>query len=679
MKSSIYPSLFLLSLFISISENAFTQGWLWAKSMGGMEIEYCYGLAVDQSNGSVYTTGSFYGLADFDPGPAEYNVYAPGVEGVFISKLDASGNFVWAKAIGGTNWMTGYAIAVTTGSGDVYATGYFYGTADFDPGPGTFNLTSSFYSMFILKLDASGNFVWAKAVDGSIGHSIAVDGAGSGGVYTTGGFSGTTDFDPGAGVFNLTSAGSGEIFISKLDGAGNFVWAKSMGGTGDEAAYSITLDPTGSGYVYTTGVFNGIADFNPSAGTFNLTSSGVNDIFISKLDGAGNFVWAKSMGGPGEDSGASIILDQPGGYVYTTGSFTGTADFNPGAGTLNLTSSGGKDIFISKLDNSGNHIWAEAMGGPDNDFGSDISVDPTGIGGVYTVGSFRGIADFNPGVGTFNLTSVGEFNHDIFISKVDGSGNFEWAYGAGGEAWDWGNEIALNSSGSVHVAGDFWSPSITFGATTLNNHLFPPQCEECGEGYNSDFFVVKLNGEINLPVDLISFKASHDKKRNGVNLEWLTANEINNDHFTIERSSDLLTFKPILEVKGAGNSASILRYSSFDSSPEPGKNYYRLQQTDFDGKTTQSHIVSVNVDAQALQITLYPNPVTDKLTIEFDEAGFLSSEIRIYDILGKIVFADLDENIEQQKTIDMSGLASAIYYIEVDLDGNKVMRKVVKE
>ena len=142
------------------------------------------------------------------------------------------------------------------------------------------------------------NFVWAKQMGGGnfdVGSGVALDGSGN--VYTTGFFRGTADFDPGAGVFDLTSTSAGfeDIFVSKLDSNGNFVWAKKMGGTGGDGAHSVAVD--GSGNVYTTGFFSGTADFDPGPGTFNLTSAGFNAIFVSKLDSNGNFVWAKQMGG----------------------------------------------------------------------------------------------------------------------------------------------------------------------------------------------------------------------------------------------------------------------------------------------------------------------------------------------------------------------------------------------
>ncbi len=407
--------------------------------------------------------------------------------GGFISKLDASGNFIWAKAIGGNS----NSIAIDpSGSGAVYTIGNFVGTVDFDPDSlGSFNLTSAGGDdIFISKLDSSGNFVWAKALGGTDfdhGHSIAIDTAGSGDVYTTGSFAGTSDFDPGAGIFNLTSSSLiVDIFISKLDSSGNFVWAKAMGEPGYAEGLSIAIDPAGTGEVYTTGDFEGTVDFDPGAGVLNLTSAGNEDIFISKLDLSGNFVWAKAMSGTGNDNGNSIAIDPAGsGDVYTTGFFSGTADFDPdSSGSFNLTSAGGSyDIFISKLDSSGNFVWAKAMGGTSYDYGRFITIDPAGSGDVYTTGWFNGTADFNPGAGTFYLTAAG--NQAIFISKLDGLGNFVWAKAAGGLSnGAYGQSIALDASGNVYVTGGFLFP-ITFGSTTLTNV----------GGIYADIFIAKID------------------------------------------------------------------------------------------------------------------------------------------------------------------------------------------
>jgi hypothetical protein len=434
---------------ILLAVNTHAQTLEWVKQMGGTSSENGRSISVDAS-GNVYTTGAFNGTCDFDPSATVFNLTPAGSSDVFISKFDASGNFIWAKQIGGTGDDSGESISVDP-SGNVYTTGLFSGTVDFDPGPATFNLTSvGSYDIFVSKIDASGNFVWAKQMGGTnidYGTSIAVDASGNS--YLTGMFIGTADFDPGVGTFNLISSGGTDVFVCKLDASGDFVWANKMGGNNADQGLSITIDASNN--VYTTGTFNGTSDFDPGAGVFNLTSAGSTDIFISKLDASGNFVWAKQMGGTTNDAGKSIAVDASG-NVYTTGQFSGIADFDPEAGVFNLTSVGLSDIFISKIDASGNFVWAKQIGGASNDSGNSIFVDISG--NVFSTGTFLGTADFDPGVGVFDLTSEG--NSDIFISKLDPSGNFVWAQKIGGTDNDNATSIKVDGSDNIYTTGHFF-------------------------------------------------------------------------------------------------------------------------------------------------------------------------------------------------------------------------------
>ena len=328
--------------------------YVWARSMGSTDTENGSStsngssIALDAS-GNVYTAGSFQRTVDFDPGEDEAYLTPTGGFSAFISKLDANGNYVWAKSIGsGSFQYEVYSIALDA-SGNVYTRGSFSGTADFDPGEGEANLTSAGPpEMFISKLDVNGNYLWAKKIRSS---SIAVDASGN--VYTTGNFSGTFDFDPGEGTANLESAGGSDIFVSKLDANGNYLWARSMGGSGYDSGSSIAVDASGN--IYTTGSFNrfdnmfgSAVDFDPGESTAYLTAAGNDDIFISKLDAGGNYVWAKRIGAGGYDRGRSILIDASG-HIYTTGSFEGTVDFDPNIGTFAMTAAGESDIFILKL------------------------------------------------------------------------------------------------------------------------------------------------------------------------------------------------------------------------------------------------------------------------------------------------------------------------------------------
>ena len=449
----------------------------YAAGMGGTGGDVGGGIVVDAS-GSVYTTGSFQGTADFDPGAGTANLTSTGNFDIFVSKLDSAGNFVWAKAMGGTSGDFGNGIAVDA-SGNVYTTGSFKGTVDFDPGMNTFNLASAAGSsdIFVQKLDSAGDFVWAKAMGGTssdFGSDIAVDASNN--VYTTGGFSSVADFAPGAGTANLISAGLDDIFVSKLDSLGNFAWAKAMGGTGSDFGSGIVVDASDN--VYTTGQFSGTADFDPGTGALDLSSTGQSDIFVSKLNPAGIFLWAGAMGGTTSDTGKDIALDASE-NVYTTGVFAGTADFDPGEATENLASAGSNDIFVSKLDSSGIFIWAKALGGTGLDNGLGITVDA--LSDVYTTGQFSGTADFDPGAGAANRTSAGQ--SDIFVSRLDSAGNFVWAKAMGGTSGDISGGIAVDPFGNVYTTGNFT------GTADFDPDLDAANLLSAG---NADIFVSKL-------------------------------------------------------------------------------------------------------------------------------------------------------------------------------------------
>ncbi len=440
-----------------------TQDFEWARAFGGNDWDYGRSITVDAS-GNVYTTGHFYGTADFDSGAGTFNLSAVGSADIFVQKMDSSGNFLWAKTFGGTNDDRAHSITVDA-SGNVYTTGYFYGTVDFDPGAGITNLSAvGSEDVFVQKMDASGNFLWAKTFGGNnadFGYSITIDASGN--VYTTGYFGLTVDFDPGAGTTNLSAIGSLDIFVQKIDSSGNFLWAKAFGGTNADYGYSIMIDVSGN--VYTTGYFEGTVDFDPGVGTANLSAVGSSDVFIQKMDSSGNFLWAKSFGGNNYDEGRSITVDASG-NVYTTGYFYGTVDFDPGVGTSNLSAVGGSDIFVQKMDASGNFLWAKAFGGTSSsEAGYSITVDNSG--NVYTTGYFWGTVDFDPGVGIANLNAVAAT--DIFVHKMDASGNFLWAKAFGGSSGDAGYSITADTSGNVYTTG-FFEGTVDFdpGVGTAN-------------------------------------------------------------------------------------------------------------------------------------------------------------------------------------------------------------------
>ena len=376
------------------------------------------------------------------PALRRLGLFAAALLALAIAPAARAQTFLWAKQLGGS--ATDVHVDTT---GNVYTVGSFSGTRDFDPGAGTFDLTSAGGNdVFVSKLDSAGAFIWARQLGGTAGdaaNGVVVDASGN--VYIVGAFQGTADFDPGAGTLNLTSNGSDDVFVTKLDVAGNSVWARALGGTSQDVGSGVGLDA--AGHVYIAGRFAGTVDFDPGPGTFNLTSAGAHDAFVIKLDSAGNFVWAKQLGGTGNDQGLALAVDAAG-SGHTVGFFSSTVDFDPGAGTFNLTATG-SDVFVSKLDGAGNFVWAGRMEG---DFPGGVRVDASGS--VLTVGNFSGTGDFDPGPNTFNLTSAGGPG-DVFISKLDSAGHFVWARRVGGTALEFGNAVAVDSTGNVYAVGGF--------------------------------------------------------------------------------------------------------------------------------------------------------------------------------------------------------------------------------
>lgn len=671
----------IILLFCSISFAAISTAQIpslqWAKAMDGPS--YTAGRAVvADAAGNVYTTGYFAGTVDFDPGPAVLNFTAANVD-IFVTKLDASGNLVWAKQMGGPLGGYGnyaYSIALDAAN-NVYTTGYFGGTVDFDPGPGVYNLSVSNFNTnpnindaFILKLDANGNFVWAKKIDGTStieGYSIATDASGN--VYSTGFFVGNANFNS-AGSFLMNQAISGKsIYVLKLDTDGNFIWAKQMGGPHQpsisfDLGWAIAADASGN--VYTTGRFSGTADFDPGATDFNLVADPYYyGAYISKLDVNGNFVWAKQMKQGTATStveGLALKLDASG-NIYTTGQFEGTIDFDPSAGTLNyIASDSYYDIFVSKWDPLGNMVWAKQMGGPLNDVGAAIALDPAG--NVYTSGYFDNTADFNPNAGTANLVTTGY--NDGYISKLDNDGNYVWAIKMGGVNFDYTWGVAVDASQNIYATGSY-SKSADFdpgpGISALT-----------GIGSSSGF-VAKFFPATPLPINLISFKGNSVGNTNL--LQWTTSSENGSDHFEIERSSDGILFSKIASIEASGNSLSNQQYSVIDEYPLNNFNYYRLRQIDQDGEFSYSTIITIKNNAHKVSINIYPNPTTSNITIDLGK-NYDNVTVVISDIHGK----KISESAHTQSHLIALKInaPAGVYFIRV-MSSNEmiVTQKIIKQ
>jgi len=375
-----------------------------------------------------------------------------------VSTTARAQEFAWAAQVGGQPSLSDTASGVAVDDrGAVYTVGRFGGTADFDPGPGVFELTSvGSIDSYIWKLDAERNLAWAhrlgidSVIDVEI-ESVTTDGLGN--VYVCGSFGSTVDFDPGPGVVELTSAGVDDGFVASYDGAGGLRWARNVvAGSQKGDAMAVAVD--GSGNVHLTGVFLGTADFDPGPGIVTMGSIPLQwDTFVTKLDGGGNLVWVGLLAGTSFVNGTDVKVSDDG-DVWVGGSFFGTADFDPGPGTLELTTFGGGDGYVVRLDPDGELEWVAQFGGTNLDITTEVALDA--VGNVYAAGTFYDTADFDPGPGVFEMSPGGD--HDAFVTKLSDTGAFVWARQIGDRADGRAGASSLRTdyAGRVTAAGTFY-------------------------------------------------------------------------------------------------------------------------------------------------------------------------------------------------------------------------------
>jgi len=436
------------------SRNTSSQNYRF-ETTGGDSDESTSEIAAD-SSGNVYLIGSFTSSAKI----GETALSSAGSSDIFIAKMNSIGEWSWAISAGGVNEDIPSSISLDAND-DIIITGTFNGSdcdSWFSGGYtcigapvatfGNNNLTSDGYSgIFVARLTSTGSWIWvvnAGGTSGASGNGIATDLNGNS--YLTGSFLGTVTF----GSTSLTSSGSSDVFVAKLSSSGSWSWSVNAGGTSSDYGTGIAADSSGNSYLI--GSFQGTATF----GSTSLTSNGNSDLFVSKLSSSGSWSWSVNAGGTSSDYGKGIAVDSYG-ESYITGTFQNTATF----GSTNLTSSGGYDIFVAKLSSGGSWSWATKAGSSSYyDYGEKIAVDS--YGKSYITGKFQDTAIF----GSNSISSSGSY--DVFIAAMDSQGSWIWSTKAGGNSAESGTGIAIDSVGSVHVAGKF-SGTFSFISDTVQS------------------------------------------------------------------------------------------------------------------------------------------------------------------------------------------------------------------
>jgi hypothetical protein len=534
---------------------------------------------------------------------------------IFSVKLSVAQipNWQWAKSAGAVNDESSNSVIADV-SGNVYVTGYFSSpTITF----GSYTLTNAGnFDVFIVKYDAAGNIIWAKSAGGiydDIGFGVAADGNGN--VFITGYYySPTISF----GTYTLTNVGGGDIFIVKYDAGGNEIWAKSEGGTFDDNGYGITVDPAGNPVI--TGFFQSSTLIS---GTYTLTNTGNNDVFIIKYDGSGNTQWAKSGKGASNDQGTAVTTDAAGNIIVTGFFYSASVIFE----TYTLTTSGSSDLFVVKYNPSGNAMWAKSGGGIYNDFGYAIATDLSG--NIFITGSF-----LSPTltIGTFTCSNAGNF--DILTAKYDGSGNEHWAKSEGGIFDDAGFGIATDAIGNPYITGHFHSPSIAIGTYTLNNN---------GVG---DIFVAQYDGSGNI---------NWAKGEGGTSDEQGTCISIDtggNIYIAGYFYSSSISFNNNTVTSGGMSDMYVAKLGSIII-------------------LGSEKLLVNNNDMQ-----IYPNPSAGEFKI--NNNGLKIIRVEIYNEFGGKIF-ESDIIQDDPRSFNISNQAKGIYFVSIKTDRQTLSRKLIIE
>jgi len=502
-------------------------------------------------------------------------------------------NWLWAKSGGGKGNDQASSIAVDT-AGNIFATGSFQDSAFFS---GSDIRATSGGHLFLAKYSSGGSFLWIKTT-GMKGQSNAKGIAISDGkhIYLTGYFTDSVSFDNTI----LTSSGSDNIFLAKYDLDGAIQWAVSCKGDGIDLANALSAD--GSGNIYLTGNFSGTMNFSAE----QLTSQGKNDIFIAKYDSNGSVLWAKDFGSHTDDAAYGIDAGHSGNIVIT-GTFSDTIDFGGTELIAKGTSTGTSDIFIAKYTSSGNLLWAHQAGDTVSSQGLGAVIDNEE--NVYVTGFGDGTSPDCDGFG------------NILIAKYNSAGVLQWMKCAGNGGEEYGNAIALDSSGNIVVTGGF-DYTINFGTGDLLNHGL------------IDAFIVKLNSS---GVALWADRAGED----GTDFGNAVAIDNNGNLVFAGVFSDTCLFGPFELQSVRGTDVFIAKIGGQSSVQE--------------------------ISSSATHISLYPNPSQSAITIECSGAVKNSKvTVEFINLLG----VTLKKNIlsipgESGLSISVKDFPKGIYFCRV--------------
>ncbi len=705
-KITIITALLLAGTIVSAQSDLI----IWQKSYGGSDYD---GASMIKQTADTGFVVAGYSWSDDGDVHNHHGWYSDG----WIIKLNAFGDTMWTKSLGGSYYEYANSIIQTDDGGYIVAL-----QTDSDDGDVSVNFGS--YDYWIVKLDSSGSIEWEKSYGGTgsdKAQSIVqtVDGD-----YIVAGFSNSINGDVSGNIGGL------DVWIIKLNNSGGLIWEKSLGGTDDD--YALSMEPTSDdGYI--------IAGFTWSDDVDITNNQGYTDYWVVKIDSSGNIDWQKTLGGSYWDYCYEAIQTSEGGYIVA-----GLTSSDDGDISIN---NGYYDYWVVKLDSSGLMEWEKSLGGSDDD--GAYSIVQTSEGGFIVAGYTAS----NDSDVTFNYGS-----EDCWIVKLNETGNIEWEQSLGGDSIDNAFSIIQLNDGSYAIAGysnsingdvtgnhgevDFWlaklkcmppvTPEIcivTVDTTNGKNLIVWEKTPDVGiASYNiyRETTTADIYGLIgNVLYDSLSIFTDtasvpeQQSYRYKISAVDICGNESDTSayHQTLHLSVTLgvppdkyqldwqdhyqgFIFYTYYIYRGLSPynlqlinsiSTSLTSYTDLDPIPDT-VNYYRVAAVKPDTcdptgtAKTQSGPYSQslsNIDEAGVapgiaeitsyngELNIFPNPFTSKTTIEFSNPNNESYKLIITDVTGKVM--KVVENIQTSKVeIEKGNLSSGFYLIE--LRGERIYR-----
>lgn len=437
----------------------------WVAMAGSSTDDEGRGLAIDEQGGLAmvgdYSGSALYGTT---------SLTARGMRDIVLSKLSSAGAFLWSVSAGSIGTDQGSSVAVD-GKGNTFICGRLDLPSDGNAIFGSLTYTSSVGGShgFVAKVDSTGSFVWVAMIGtgsnallkgGASCNDLVVDSQGQ--VFITGHFGSSVAFGPGS-TWVFTAPGThADAFVAKLDTSGHFKWVTQAGGPTFDSGDEIILFPSGD--IGVVGSFSDTATF----GAQKPISKGETDMFASKLDPSGIFIWTATGGGINKDYGMGVALDSLGNLLIA-GAFTSSISF--GSHTLSNTTIVGS--AVAKADTNGTWLWAQQVSGA-SAFVKPNAMATDSKGNIFLTGYFNGTMV----LGTTTLKSAGD--GDIHVSILDSTGQSVRGLSAGGLLWDSGSAIVVDSSGVPYVTGPVQNPTTFNGVSKSFSKGYDAFIWKCG-------------------------------------------------------------------------------------------------------------------------------------------------------------------------------------------------------